>query len=77
MHVRYSPVANSYEQIDQDDQTILVKLDGWQNGTFKTKSLFMKEEHDWKVVYLARIGTPLNFSIFFSKSFSLRLDQKC
>ncbi|XP_044736762.1 peptide-N(4)-(N-acetyl-beta-glucosaminyl)asparagine amidase [Chrysoperla carnea] len=55
LHVRYSPVANSYEQVDQDDQTILVKLDGWQNGTFKTKSLFMKEEHDWKVVYLARI----------------------
>lgn len=34
----------------------LEEIDGWENGTFQMKSVFRKEEKDWKMAYLATTG---------------------
>jgi hypothetical protein len=37
------------------------EIEGWENGTFQVKSVFRKEEKDWKVTYLARTGKTTYF----------------
>lgn len=50
MHVRYSTSKNKYVR-----GVGMEEIEGWENGTFQVKSVFRKEEKDWKMAYLARI----------------------
>jgi peptide-N4-(N-acetyl-beta-glucosaminyl)asparagine amidase len=51
MHIRYSTSKNKYVR-----GVGMEVIEGWENGTFQVKSVFRKEEKDWKMAYLARIG---------------------
>lgn len=51
MHIRYSASRNKYVR-----GVGLEEIEGWENGTFHMKSVFRKEEKDWKMAYLARTG---------------------
>ncbi|XP_023705838.1 peptide-N(4)-(N-acetyl-beta-glucosaminyl)asparagine amidase isoform X2 [Cryptotermes secundus] len=48
MHIRYSTSRNKYVR-----SVGLEEIEGWENGTFQMKSVFRKEEKDWKMAYLA------------------------
>lgn len=45
----------------QDEEgTLFEKLEGWREGTVKTKGIFRNVENDWKMVYVSRSpGVPL------------------
>lgn len=58
MHIQYSASRNKYVR-----RVGMEEIEGWENGTFQVKSIFRKEEKDWKVTYLARTGeTTLLYS---------------
>ncbi|XP_060828510.1 peptide-N(4)-(N-acetyl-beta-glucosaminyl)asparagine amidase [Bombus pascuorum] len=52
--LQYS-VVNDVYMITDNSGTALTNIFGWQNGTNKIEGgMFRKEEHDWKVTYIAR-----------------------
>jgi len=52
IHIQYCTGTDSYKRPGGGDDVIK----GWQNGAFAVDSIFMKEEKDWKMLYLARAG---------------------
>lgn len=49
MHIKYSTSKNKYlREVGKEERQ------SWNKGVFEVKSVFRKEEKDWKVVYLTR-----------------------
>jgi peptide-N4-(N-acetyl-beta-glucosaminyl)asparagine amidase len=60
MNIQYSTSRNKYVRgVGREE------IDGWENGTFRVKSVFRKEEKDWKMTYLARTGKTILFLFIF------------
>ncbi|XP_046859160.1 peptide-N(4)-(N-acetyl-beta-glucosaminyl)asparagine amidase-like [Xenia sp. Carnegie-2017] len=53
MRVRYSTAANIYYRCHDDIIPRDDDIKGWENGINSMTSVVRKEEHDWKMVYLA------------------------
>ncbi|EDV26937.1 uncharacterized protein TRIADDRAFT_22754 [Trichoplax adhaerens] len=70
--LRYCPSTDVYVHSNDDVHDKVDELSGWDNYTYEANSLFRKVEHDWKMVYLARIeGTnsaSLTWKIDLSKA---------
>ncbi|XP_073189557.1 peptide-N(4)-(N-acetyl-beta-glucosaminyl)asparagine amidase isoform X2 [Lepidochelys kempii] len=49
-HLSYNIVEDSYTRLSNNNE----KITGWEEGVWKTESLWRKVETDWKMVYLAR-----------------------
>ncbi|KAG7325754.1 hypothetical protein KOW79_010679 [Hemibagrus wyckioides] len=49
-HLQYNMAKDCYYRVHNNQE----KIPGWENGVWKNESVFRKEEHDWKMVYLAR-----------------------
>ncbi|XP_013415884.1 peptide-N(4)-(N-acetyl-beta-glucosaminyl)asparagine amidase-like [Lingula anatina] len=49
-HLKYCCASDTYIRVSNDSE----EVKGWQAGVFEEDSVFRKEEHDWKMVYLAR-----------------------
>lgn len=49
INIQYSTSRNKYVR-----GVGMEEIAGWENGTFQVKSVFRKEEKDWKFTYLAR-----------------------
>lgn len=60
MHIQYSTSRNKYVR-----SVGMEEIEGWENGAFQVKSVFRKEEKDWKMTYLARTGKANLFSLYF------------
>ncbi|XP_023022495.2 N-glycanase Pngl [Leptinotarsa decemlineata] len=50
--IGYSSTLDKYEYISEGN--IFKSVTGWDEGAYSHKSIFRKEEKDWKMVYLAR-----------------------
>ncbi|XP_023217044.1 peptide-N(4)-(N-acetyl-beta-glucosaminyl)asparagine amidase-like [Centruroides sculpturatus] len=49
-HVKYSSALDKYVRVsNQNEETY-----GWKNCVYEEHNIFYKQEHDWKMVYLAR-----------------------
>ncbi|XP_064620227.1 peptide-N(4)-(N-acetyl-beta-glucosaminyl)asparagine amidase-like [Lineus longissimus] len=48
-HLRYCCASDKYERIGDGSEMM-----GWDSCLFEVENVFRKEEHDWKMVYLAR-----------------------
>ena len=60
MNIQYSTSRNKYVR-----GVGMEEVEGWENGTFQVKSVFRKEEKDWKMTYLARTGKTVLFLLIF------------
>jgi len=60
MNIQYSTSKNKYVR-----GVGMEEVEGWENGTFQVKSVFRKEEKDWKMSYLARTGKTILFLFIF------------
>lgn len=49
IHIQYSPSKDEYKRLSDNS-----KISGWKKMLFECENVFKKEEHDWKMVYLAR-----------------------
>lgn len=49
--LRYSCVEDEYVRVSDNESVVA----GWQSLVSEAASVFRKEEHDWKMVYLARL----------------------
>ncbi|XP_071943375.1 peptide-N(4)-(N-acetyl-beta-glucosaminyl)asparagine amidase-like [Antedon mediterranea] len=52
LHVQYSPSSNIYRRVSNGN----TELEDWESGVFTMSNINLKEEYDWKKVYLARGG---------------------
>ncbi|OWF52816.1 peptide-N(4)-(N-acetyl-beta-glucosaminyl)asparagine amidase-like [Mizuhopecten yessoensis] len=50
LHVRYNCAKDEYTRVTDENK----KMSGFGSCLFKSTNVFRKEEHDWKMVYLAR-----------------------
>ncbi|CAD5116155.1 DgyrCDS5077 [Dimorphilus gyrociliatus] len=50
IHLQYCPSKDEYRRLS-DNSTV----SGWREMLFECIDIFRKEEHDWKMVYLARV----------------------
>jgi hypothetical protein len=60
INIQYSTSRNKYVR-----GVGMEEIAGWENGTFQVKSVFRKEEKDWKFTYLARTGKTILFLFIF------------
>ncbi|XP_033102085.1 peptide-N(4)-(N-acetyl-beta-glucosaminyl)asparagine amidase-like [Anneissia japonica] len=51
IHVQYSPSSNTYQRVSSGNSV----LEDWESGVFTMSNVILKEEFDWKMVYLARV----------------------
>ncbi|XP_053570212.1 peptide-N(4)-(N-acetyl-beta-glucosaminyl)asparagine amidase [Bombina bombina] len=73
-HLQYNVVEDRYTRVSNDNEAIA----GWDNGVWKTESVFRKVENDWKMVYLARSEDSSSASIswkFECASVGLRVES--
>ncbi|XP_036423576.1 peptide-N(4)-(N-acetyl-beta-glucosaminyl)asparagine amidase [Colossoma macropomum] len=49
-HLQYNVTKDCYFRVHNGQE----EIPRWETGTWKSESVFRKEEHDWQMVYLAR-----------------------
>ncbi|XP_015116547.1 peptide-N(4)-(N-acetyl-beta-glucosaminyl)asparagine amidase [Diachasma alloeum] len=47
-------LVKDYYEIQDEEGKLFEKLEGWREGTSKTKGIFRNVEHDWQMVYVSR-----------------------
>ncbi|XP_077997764.1 peptide-N(4)-(N-acetyl-beta-glucosaminyl)asparagine amidase-like [Glandiceps talaboti] len=50
IHIKYSCAADKYQRLSDNNS----EINGWSSLLMESDNVFRKEEHDWKMVYLAR-----------------------
>ncbi|XP_058121945.1 peptide-N(4)-(N-acetyl-beta-glucosaminyl)asparagine amidase [Anopheles ziemanni] len=76
-NIRYSCVLDCYERFlkgasNRVNEKITEKSKGWESRQFLSKNIFRKEEHDWKMVYLARTEGTDEATIEWNFDFSVQ-----
>lgn len=61
--IRYSASINRYEYISSNRK--IKELVQWHEGAHEHSQIFRKEEKDWNMVYLARMGLSVFRFLFF------------
>ncbi|KFB51625.1 AGAP007390-PA-like protein [Anopheles sinensis] len=76
-NIRYSCALDCYERFlkgasNRVNEKITEKSKGWESRQFLSKNIFRKEEHDWKMVYLARTEGTDEATIEWNFDFSVQ-----
>uniref|UniRef100_A0AAG5DJ18 Peptide-N(4)-(N-acetyl-beta-glucosaminyl)asparagine amidase n=1 Tax=Anopheles atroparvus TaxID=41427 RepID=A0AAG5DJ18_ANOAO len=76
-NIRYSCALDCYERFlkgasNRVNEKITEKSKGWESRQFLSRNIFRKEEHDWKMVYLARTEGTEEATIEWNFDFSVQ-----
>ncbi|XP_053676880.1 peptide-N(4)-(N-acetyl-beta-glucosaminyl)asparagine amidase [Anopheles nili] len=76
-NIRYCCATDCYERFlkgasNRVNERITEKSNGWESRQYLSRNIFRKEEHDWKMVYLARTEGTDEATIEWNFDFSVQ-----
>ncbi|XP_050074079.1 peptide-N(4)-(N-acetyl-beta-glucosaminyl)asparagine amidase [Anopheles maculipalpis] len=76
-NIRYCCATDCYERFlkgasNRVNERITEKSNGWESRQYVSRNIFRKEEHDWKMVYLARTEGTDEATIEWNFDFSVQ-----
>uniref|UniRef100_A0A182R7C5 Peptide-N(4)-(N-acetyl-beta-glucosaminyl)asparagine amidase n=1 Tax=Anopheles funestus TaxID=62324 RepID=A0A182R7C5_ANOFN len=76
-NIRYCCATDCYERFlkgasNRVNEKITEKSNGWESRQYVSRNIFRKEEHDWKMVYLARTEGTDEATIEWNFDFSIQ-----
>ncbi|XP_035914068.1 peptide-N(4)-(N-acetyl-beta-glucosaminyl)asparagine amidase [Anopheles stephensi] len=76
-NIRYCCATDCYERFlkgssNRVNERITEKANGWESRQYVSRNIFRKEEHDWKMVYLARTEGTDEATIEWNFDFSVQ-----
>ncbi|XP_052895250.1 peptide-N(4)-(N-acetyl-beta-glucosaminyl)asparagine amidase [Anopheles moucheti] len=76
-NIRYCCATDCYERFlkgasNRVNEKITEKSNGWESRQYISRNIFRKEEHDWKMVYLARTEGTDEATIEWNFDFSIQ-----